>query len=175
MTFYSAEVLVALETLHEQKIIYRDLKPDNVMIDEEGHIKLIDFGFTKTLQESKAFRTTTNCGTVGYTAPEILIGSDVGYSFSVDIWSYGVMIAELMGGSLPFADKEDPMLLQQNIIKGELKIQSTFIDPFARDFLKRILVVEPNMRLDFDGMKTHRFFVERRDHADNFWKTVRNK
>ena len=72
--FYISEILIALEQLHLKHIIYRDLKPDNVMLDYEGHIKLIDFGFAKQLSERNQFRTKTNCGTIGYTAPEILLG-----------------------------------------------------------------------------------------------------
>lgn len=96
--FYCAEILCALETLHSRHIIYRDMKPDNVMIDYEGHIKLIDFGFAKRLYERQNYRTKTNCGTIGYTAPEILRGTSQGYSFSVDLWSFGIMIAELLSG-----------------------------------------------------------------------------
>ena len=71
--FYAAEVLYVLEQLHKLGIIYRDLKLENVMIDKEGHIKLIDFGFAKLLDKSNGFRTYTNCGTLGYTAPEVLL------------------------------------------------------------------------------------------------------
>jgi serine/threonine protein kinase len=71
--FYAAEVLIALETLHRHRVIYRDLKPDNVVIDRHGHAKLIDFGFAKQLHSSNQFRTYTNCGTLGYTAPEVLL------------------------------------------------------------------------------------------------------
>ena len=68
------------------------------MIDYEGHIKLIDFGFSKILDERASFRTRTNCGTIGYTAPEVLLGVTQGYSFPVDIWSFGIMLAELLSG-----------------------------------------------------------------------------
>jgi serine/threonine protein kinase len=61
-----------LKTLHERQIIYRDLKPDNIMIDHEGHIKMIDFGFSKRLSSVQGMRTLTNCGTLGYTAPEVI-------------------------------------------------------------------------------------------------------
>ncbi len=81
MKFYAAEILIALETLHKSNIIYRDLKPENVVIDKDGHIKLIDFGFAKRLSSTTKHRTHTNCGTLGYTAPEVLLGSSLGYSF----------------------------------------------------------------------------------------------
>ena len=96
--FYAAEILVALETLHKYKIIYRDLKPENVVIDKDGHVKLIDFGFAKRLSSAQKYKTMTNCGTIGYTAPEILVGSSLGYSFEADIWSYGILLCELLLG-----------------------------------------------------------------------------
>ena len=76
------------------------MKPENVMIDSDGHIKLIDFGFAKQLSEKSNFRTRTNCGTIGYTAPEILLGLTQGYSFQVDIWSFGILIAEMLSGQV---------------------------------------------------------------------------
>ena len=76
VAFYCAEIITGMHLLHSRHIIYRDLKPDNVMIDKEGHIKIIDFGFAKklTANNNKNYRTYTNCGTIGYTAPEILTG-----------------------------------------------------------------------------------------------------
>jgi len=67
------------------------------MIDSEGHIKLIDFGFAKVLKDKNNLRTYTNCGTIGYTAPEVIAGQS-GYSFPADIWSYGVLIVALLTG-----------------------------------------------------------------------------
>lgn len=107
--FYAVEVLLALEHLHEKKIIYRDLKPENCVIDKAGHIQLIDFGFAKQLHSNNNFRTFTNCGTIGYTAPEILRGQEEGYSFSIDIWSYGIFLCEMAQGSLPFENPENPV------------------------------------------------------------------
>jgi serine/threonine protein kinase len=96
--FYAAEILVALEILHKYNIIYRDLKPENVVVDKEGHIKLIDFGFAKRLSSTNNHRTSTNCGTMGYTAPEVLLGSSLGYSFPADVWSFGILLCELIQG-----------------------------------------------------------------------------
>jgi serine/threonine protein kinase len=100
VTFYVSELLMALRFLHKRNIIYRDLKPDNVMIDMEGHIKLIDFGFSKQFKNG-CMRTKTNCGTHGYTAPEVLTNGSShcnGYSLEADIWSLGIMLSELLCG-----------------------------------------------------------------------------
>lgn len=67
-----------------------------MVVDKDGHIKLIDFGFAKKLSLKSKHRTNTNCGTLGYSAPEILIGSGMGYSFQADIWSYGILLCELI-------------------------------------------------------------------------------
>ena len=77
--YYCSEIIVAMETLHSMHIIYRDMKPDNVMIDGTGHAKLIDFGFSKKLLKQNNFRTSTGCGTIGYNAPELYSGAS--YSF----------------------------------------------------------------------------------------------
>ncbi len=110
--FYAAEVIVALEMIHKNNIIYRDLKPDNIVIDNDGHIKLIDFGFSKCLSASNNYRTFTNCGTLGYTAPEILLNVNSGYSFSTDIWAFGIFLCEMVQGSIPFEHKDDPNAIQ---------------------------------------------------------------
>lgn len=111
--FYASQVLCALETLQRYNIIYRDIKPENMMIDGEGLIKVVDFGFAKILHPQNQFRTSTNCGTVGYTAPELLVGIHSGYSFLVDVWSFGILICELFQGQLPYERQDDPMEIQQ--------------------------------------------------------------
>ena len=132
--FYAAEVLYALEILHNNHIIYRDLKPENVVIDKEGHVNLIDFGFAKKLSSQTKYRTTTNCGTLGYTAPEVLMVSSLGYSFEADIWSYGILLCELLQGSLPFENKTDPQSIEEQTAKGEVKLPRD-IDQTTRDLL----------------------------------------
>ena len=82
------------------------------MIDERGNVKLIDFGFAKILRPENSFRTATHCGTLGYTAPEVLIGQSSGYSFECDIWSYGILLCELFSSSLPFEDERTPQAIQ---------------------------------------------------------------
>lgn len=83
--FYAAEIILALECLHENNVIYRDLKPENVLLDSEGHLKLTDFGLSKIFKKKEEEVTFTFCGTVEYLAPEIIAGK--GYGNAVDYWS----------------------------------------------------------------------------------------
>jgi serine/threonine protein kinase len=93
--FYASEILVAIEMLHEKFILYRDLKPENVMLDKDGHVKLIDFGLAKILRNSFD-KTNTQCGTPCYLAPELLVKN--GHSYPIDIWAFGVVLFEMIAG-----------------------------------------------------------------------------
>lgn len=98
--FYLGCLLLSLEYLHLKNIIYRDLKPENVMVDDDGYLKLIDMGTAKQLTQEKGFRTFTIIGTPHYMAPEVMQGK--GYSLPVDLWSLGVLLFEFLCGALPF-------------------------------------------------------------------------
>ena len=93
--FYICEILLAICYMHEKNIIYRDLKPENLLIDKEGHIKIADFGFAKKLTNDRTF---TLCGTPEYLAPEIILGSKEGYGKSADWWALGILVYELLTG-----------------------------------------------------------------------------
>ena len=117
--FYGGCVIDAFSYMHEQKVVYRDLKPENLLIDRRGYIKVIDFGFGKFLDKAP-YRTMTFCGTPEYFAPEIMMGK--GYDYSVDVWGVGILIYEMIYGYTPFADHQDgnPHKTMQYIMKNKV-------------------------------------------------------
>ena len=97
---YTAEIVIAIEYLHKNNIIYRDLKPENILLDRQGHIKLTDFGLSKVIKNTDDNKAFTICGSPEYIAPEILIGN--GYDKTVDWWSLGALVYEMLHGDSPF-------------------------------------------------------------------------
>ena len=153
--FYAGQIVLMLEYLHTNKIIYRDLKPENVMIDQDGYLKLTDFGFAKRLEG----RTYTFCGTTEYLAPEIILNK--GHSYSVDWWALGVLIYEMLVGVDPF-NAPDPMVTYDNIVKHKLKIPSSVPGP-AKSLVERLLEPDLDKRFGnllngFADVKNHAFF-----------------
>lgn len=98
--FYAAEMVLALEYLHQSGVVYRDLKPENILIDHEGHIRLTDFGLSKSGLKDSNGRTESFCGTPEYLAPEII--RDKRYGYSVDWYSFGLVLYEMLTGVNPF-------------------------------------------------------------------------
>lgn len=98
--FYCAELLVALDYLHSNGVLYRDLKPENILLDEEGHIRLTDFGLSKDGIADGNSKTYTFCGTPEYLAPEILVNK--GHTIAVDYWCLGAVLYFMISGSPPF-------------------------------------------------------------------------
>ncbi|BCS08713.1 serine/threonine-protein kinase gad8 [Aspergillus piperis CBS 112811] len=157
--FYTAELLCALECLHGFKVIYRDLKPENILLDYTGHIALCDFGLCK-LDMKDEDRTNTFCGTPEYLAPELLLGN--GYTKTVDWWTLGVLLYEMLTGLPPFYD-ENTNDMYRKILQEPLTFPSTdIVPPAARDLLSRLLDRDPQRRLGANGaaeIKSHHFFA----------------
>ena len=107
--FISAEIAFALNTLHANRFVYRDLKPENVMICNDGHICLIDMGLCKYLKKERAMWSSG--GTPSYIAPEVLERKH--YSYTADWWSFGVLLWEMLTGKPPFMESNRKKLFQQ--------------------------------------------------------------
>ena len=159
--FYMAEMVLALEHLHQNvRVIYRDLKPENCLLDAEGHLLLTDFGLSKVAAEEDEDRANSVLGTIEYMAPEVVRGD--GYDFTVDWWSLGAIGFDLLTGHPPFGGGNHAKI-QQNILKQKLQLPY-FLGPDAKDLLIRLLRKESNKRLggtsakDVKALKAHRFF-----------------
>jgi len=160
--FYTGSLVLALESLHERNIAYRDLKPENVMLDSQGYIKLIDFGCALKLRGI----TFSLVGTPHYMAPEVILGK--GYGTSCDIWSLGVCLYEFMVGPLPFAsDSEDTIEIFCEILTGNLRYPSATterLDKPSKEILRQLLLRPIESRLgcgadSWNHVRKHKFFM----------------
>ncbi|CAE7598196.1 Pkg21D, partial [Symbiodinium necroappetens] len=143
--FYTGSLVIVLEELSERNILYRDLKPENVMLDAQGYLKLIDFGIAKKLPEGES-KTFTMIGTPHYMAPEVMRGH--GYGTEVDLWSMGVMLYEFVCGYLPFADDlDDPTEVCTAVLKDPLQFASSYKDANGKTLMKGLLTRQPRKRL----------------------------
>ncbi|CAF1237109.1 unnamed protein product [Adineta steineri] len=154
--FYSSQIILALEYLHLLGIVYRDLKPENLLIDRYGYIKMCDFGFAKKIDRGKAY---TLCGTPEFLAPEIILGR--GYNMGVDYWALGVLIFEMNAGYSPFWDA-DQQKIYHKIISAKFRPRSFFTDSLI-EIIKGLLQKDLTKRLGlmFNGIndiKKHAWF-----------------
>ena len=156
--FYIASIMVAINYLHERKIIYRDIKPENIMVLKNGYLKLIDFGTAKEIED----RTKTIIGTPHYMAPEVILGRE--YSFPVDFWSISICMYEFICGEVPFGEREDdPMDIYFSIINNELDFNEKYvkIDKEFKHIMKKMLDKNPSYRLcNFQSIKNQAWFKD---------------
>eukprot|EP00291_Cryptomonas_curvata_P027808 CAMPEP_0172212568 /NCGR_PEP_ID=MMETSP1050-20130122/37089_1 /TAXON_ID=233186 /ORGANISM="Cryptomonas curvata, Strain CCAP979/52" /LENGTH=361 /DNA_ID=CAMNT_0012893263 /DNA_START=151 /DNA_END=1236 /DNA_ORIENTATION=+ len=139
--FYAAGVALTFEYLHNSDIVYRDLKPENLLLDRQGHLKVCDFGFAKTVEPGT--NTWTLCGTPEYLAPEIILNK--GHGKAVDWWALGILIYEMLCGYPPFY-ADDRMQLYQAILAGKIEYPR-HIKKEARDLISKLLTSDLSRRL----------------------------
>jgi serine/threonine protein kinase len=137
--FYGATVMSAFQHIHKKCIAYRDLKPENLVLDADGYCYVIDFGLAKKCEKGM---TWTFCGTPDYLAPEIIRGK--GHDWAVDYWAFGVLLFELTHGYAPFYAK-DQTNTARNIIRGNYSIPSNFSQSLS-DLIHKLLC-DPSRRL----------------------------
>ncbi|KAJ1508488.1 hypothetical protein HMI54_008326 [Coelomomyces lativittatus] len=166
--FYISELILALECLHKHGVVYRDLKPENVLLDSNGHIALTDFGLCKeNLHDST---TNTFCGTAEYLAPEVLLG--LAYGRAVDWWSLGILFYEMIAGLPPFYS-ENTHLMYNKVLNEDAQFDERF-SPLAIEFIQGLLQRDPKLRLgggpsDAEELKNHPYL----NHVD--WDRLSKK
>jgi serine/threonine protein kinase len=166
---YAACVLDGLDYLHARDIVYRDLKPENLLINHKGYIKIVDFGFAKVCTS----RTYTLCGTTEYLAPELVRGK--GHNKAVDNWALGVLIYEMVSGFSPFAGAgavPEAMIICQRIVSGGFDFPRHVKDMPVKSVVKELLKRDQTKRLGSGRggtgeIKQHSFF------ADMDWQALR--
>jgi len=148
-----AQIILAFEHLHSIGIVYRDLKPENILLDQDGYVKLTDFGLSKDLTVDDT--TSTYCGTPEYMAPEIILKRS--YGKAVDWWALGILAYELFFGRSPFANS-NPKKLFRNILEKDPKFPPD-VDPVISDFILVLLKKEPEERPSYSKIVTHQLFA----------------
>ena len=156
--FYGAQIALAIQYLHDKKIIYRDLKLDNIYIDELGYLKIDNFELA--IKDSGININKSLCGTAEYLAPEMILGK--GYDKNVDWWQFGIVLYEMLCGTTPFYDDNIDVVLD-NIVKGDVIFPSiNNLSNEAKDLIKKLLCNNVKERLGYkegiNEIKEHPFF-----------------
>ena len=170
--YFIAELIIALEYIHSRRVIHRDVNPTNILVDEEGHIALADFGVSRSFggeptgssaqNDPNPFVTSAECGTPAYNSPEVTWGQP--YSFEADLWAVGVIMYQMLTHRLPFGLAECEAAgwgMGDAINSVPLTVEdSDKIDKIAFDFMDRVLKKDVKDRMSLEEMKTHIYFAD---------------
>ena len=169
--FYICQLVVFLNKIHEGKILYRNLKPENLVLDDKGNIKVIDFSKSKILTYDGE-RGLSLVGAPEYMAPEIILGK--GQSFVVDYWMLGILIYQMYYGYTPFEDDYIDRMYEK-ILYTNVKFDSAIkINDDLKNLIIRLLVKDDSKRLNDETIKNCDYFKNRTEKINNFWTKVEN-
>uniref|UniRef100_A0A4W3IIN4 G protein-coupled receptor kinase n=1 Tax=Callorhinchus milii TaxID=7868 RepID=A0A4W3IIN4_CALMI len=159
--FYAAQIVCGMEHLHQNKIVYRDLKPENVLLDNEGHVRISDLGLAVELGENQT-KTKGYAGTPGFMAPELLKSEE--YDYSVDYFTLGVTVYEMIAAKGPFRTRGEHVKVKRRILNDPASYTEKFSEP-CKAFCEALLEKDPNKRVGFkngncDELKAHSFFKD---------------
>eukprot|EP00759_Apiculatamorpha_spiralis_P040312 PhF_6_TR38931/c0_g1_i1/m.58243 len=161
--FYAAEILLALQYLHEHQCIYRDLKPENILMSSDGHAVLADFGLSKDFFKEELqpgddadMRTCSFVGSPFYVAPDVLKQKQ--YTHTIDYWSFGILVYRMLVGKVPFVGRNMKEVFDA-ILNQELRFSSTIVlPPDAKDFITKLLNKDGAKRISGKAVRDHPFF-----------------
>ena len=155
--FYVACVILAFDYLHDRGIIYRDLKPENLLLDSTGYVKLTDFGFSRKLNGGE--QAWTFCGTPEYVAPEIITNKS--HDFRADIWSLGILVYELLTGAPPFTKQATSGQVYPEILKGMKSVHfPSCIGASASEIIRQCCRLSANQRPSLAHLKYFMWFSQ---------------
>ncbi|KAK4047574.1 hypothetical protein OIV83_005361 [Microbotryomycetes sp. JL201] len=166
--FIMCELVVAISSLHELPCVWRDCKPENILLSMDGHIVLTDFGLSKIVPKTTAVVRETDdldldmaatfCGTAEYLAPEILLGNP--YGIHVDAWAMGTVLYEMLAGEVPFA-AEDHAQMYSKILNNNVTFDDSIFDEAVQSLIRGLLHRDPNLRLlpDEQRLRSHPYFA----------------
>jgi len=154
--FLTANVIVAFQHLHSRNIVYRDLKPENLLLAQNGYLKIADFGLAKEIGSG----SHSVCGTPEYIAPEIILNT--AYGLEVDWWSLGILIFQLLTGTVPFFDGKSHFCTYMKILSNEV-VYPAHLSDTAVDLIAKLLVRDPTKRLGYvngaSEIMSHKWFA----------------
>ena len=165
-SFFYFQIINGLEYIHSLGIVHRDLKPENLLLTKEHLLKIIDFGLSNYFVDGQETLLATPCGSPCYASPEMVSGKKYN-GIKIDIWATGIILFAMLCGYLPFEDKDNEILFDKIL---ECKIDfPEFLSDESKDLIKKILVVDPEERIDINGIKRHSFFLKGKKFFDQIF------